>query len=477
MGGISGIIPLPLKFAFASTLSSTSKLFVNLSLDGGPDFRHLLVPPYDSSSDSYAYNFWKYRASSHNINNPDDTNALKSRYENNYTTVSLGDTQFGVLNKCGWLIKQINNGNVAILNNTVLSTNRDHSHSIIIQESAQTSASSHDLERSGWGGRLAQQANKNLVSLSQNVRLFCNGQHISAPLKHDNSRVIDMSDSRKASLQEFDLTTADNNTDPYRIYWDDAKMKRMLKSYYSAKANEIDSSSPYYPIIQNEQILRKFGQSIDNRLKNYTEPSRLKALYDYDFSSENLNNASFGQQIRNLYDAILCQDVLNMGIASLDYGGWDSHKRTPSWIEGKLQDLFGSGQGFYSLYKELELVAPDILDKMIILVSGEFGRQLASNGSNGTDHGTGNSMLLIGNSVKGGVYGDMFPLSELGGNNNDPQYTFAQSGSDIKGLTSMQQVYAQISNWLSPTSANLVVPNWNSSIMEKGVDLNLLLSS
>jgi len=372
MSALTGFLPFSLNSKAVSI--NSSKLFVNLALDGGPDFRHLIVPPYSNDTSSYAYRFWQARAAAHYIN-ANDQNALSERFQNSYTNVTVGNQTFGVLNSCDWLVQQFNAGNVAMINNAVFSTNRDHPHSILMRECGNLTATAHDLERSGWGGRLAQQAGKKIISVSQNVKLFCNGEKVGEPLKHDNQNVIDMSDSRKSSLLEFNLATADNNTEEYRIYWDDAKMKRALKSYYTALSNEIDSSSPYATILKNEQILRQFGQQIDTRLANYSIPSSIKAFYDWDDKSGNLSNTSFGTQIRNLYDAILCQDVLDMGIVSLDYQGWDSHKRT-SEIENKFADILGLGKGFDTLYKELELVSPDSWDNMVIMISGEFGRQL-----------------------------------------------------------------------------------------------------
>jgi len=359
----------------------------------------------------------------------------------------------------------------------VLSTNRDHSHSILIRDSASLDASAHDGERSGWGGRLAQHAGKNIASLTQNVRLFCNGEKVGEPLKHSNERVIDMSDSRKVSLQEFNLATASNNDDPWRMHWEDARIKRALKSYYATKGGEMGSQSPYYPIIQNEIILRQFGQGIDNRLAEYPIPDQLAALYDWDNQSGNLTRRSFGQQLRNLYDAVLCRDIIDLSVASIDYGGWDSHKKTPSMIEGQFNDLFGSGRGFDLFFQELEKVDPIAASRLIILISGEFGRQLAANGTQGTDHGAGNSMILIGKPVTGGCYGDMFPDSELGGGNADPRHTFAEPNSDILGLTSMEQVYARICDWVSTGTSDRILPGWRSSMLESDVNLANLLST
>ena len=146
--GAAGLLPGYCNLQAAP--STSNPIFADIALDGGPDFRHLFVPPYDSNPNSYGYTFWKARVWAHDVNDPNDQSALQNRYQNNYTPVTLGNTTFGVLNECGWLIQQISAGNVAIINNAVLSTNRDHSHSIIIRDSSALDAGSHDGERSGW---------------------------------------------------------------------------------------------------------------------------------------------------------------------------------------------------------------------------------------------------------------------------------------------------------------------------------------
>ncbi len=53
-----------------------------------------------------------------------------------------------------------------------------------------------------------------------------------------------------------------------------------------------------------------------------------------------------------------------------------------------------------------------------LLIHTEFGRRVMSNGSNGTDHGAANNVLVIGPSVAGGFYGDQPSLTNLDENGN-----------------------------------------------------------
>ncbi len=76
-------------------------------------------------------------------------------------------------------------------------------------------------------------------------------------------------------------------------------------------------------------------------------------------------------------------------------------------------------------------------DDVTVLVFSEFGRRAAENTSLGTDHGTANHMYLIGNSVKGGHYGEVPSLNDL------------DEGGNLRMTTDFRRVYATlIEDWL-----------------------------
>ena len=52
-------------------------------------------------------------------------------------------------------------------------------------------------------------------------------------------------------------------------------------------------------------------------------------------------------------------------------------------------------------------------DRVLALTFSEFGRRVAQNASNGTDHGTAMPMFAIGGAVTGGVYGTQPSLTDL----------------------------------------------------------------
>ena len=46
----------------------SQRIVANMMLFGGPDFRHLMPPPYDPDPASYGYRYWESKAAAHAIN-------------------------------------------------------------------------------------------------------------------------------------------------------------------------------------------------------------------------------------------------------------------------------------------------------------------------------------------------------------------------------------------------------------------------
>src|SRR5260370_31622588 len=57
-------------------------------------------------------------------------------------------------------------------------------------------------------------------------------------------------------------------------------------------------------------------------------------------------------------------------------------------------------------------------DKVLVATWSEFGRRPQENASGGTDHGAASAVLLMGNPVQGGFYGQAPSLSNLDGTGN-----------------------------------------------------------
>jgi len=456
-GAYAGTLKLGGFKAFAAAPSGQTTL-VNLVLGGGPDLRHLFVPAYSSDTSTFGYQYWNHRFRAHDISNSET--AWQNRYNDDYTPLNSNGTTFGILNKAGWLKDQFQAGNVAIINNVIGATTRDHSQAMLTLESGDSAVGSHDFNRDGWGGRLVQNIGGNVVSMTTQVRLFCNGA-TSNSFDHDNTQVISCKDSRNMSLYH----SSKLDTDPAAK---DARsiMSRALKGYYQAKRNDVGEESPFYKFINHEKTFREFGDAIDARLDDNPIPASIEALYS---GADRLNSTYLGKQFRNLLDSYICSDILDYRVASMELGGWDSHGDQADRIEPKLEDMFGDGKGFDTFTTELQTIDPTAYDNMAVVISGEFGRQLSDNGDGGTDHGRGNSIIVIGSKVNGGIYGDMFPESDV------PR--FDKPSADINGLTSIEHVFGALSDWVSPGAGDVVFPGRGTADLESGVDLSNLVNA
>ncbi len=109
----------------------------------------------------------------------------------------------------------------------------------------------------------------------------------------------------------------------------------------------------------------------------------------------------------------------NLGtrLFSVSMGGFDTHanqKDTQARLLGQLGDALDAFmQDLANMGKQ---------DDVTIMTFSEFGRRARQNGSAGTDHGTAEPMFVIGNNVRGGLYGTYPSLGALD-TNGDLQFS------------------------------------------------------
>jgi uncharacterized protein (DUF1501 family) len=97
-------------------------------------------------------------------------------------------------------------------------------------------------------------------------------------------------------------------------------------------------------------------------------------------------------------------------VAALDMGGWDTHVNQGAATGRLAQTLAGLADGLDAFVKALG----PAWRKTVLVAVTEFGRTVAPNGNNGTDHGSASVLLVLGGAVKGGrVYGDWPGLDRL----------------------------------------------------------------
>jgi uncharacterized protein (DUF1501 family) len=122
-------------------------------------------------------------------------------------------------------------------------------------------------------------------------------------------------------------------------------------------------------------------------------------------------------------------------------GGYDTHTGQRGGQDGRLRELGDAVKAFTD-----DLTAMGAFDRVMIMTFSEFGRRVAENGSQGTDHGAAAPMFLVGSKLKAGLLGAEPSLAP--GDLTD---------GDIKFNTDFRSVYASIlQDWLKTNSVPIL---------------------
>ncbi len=109
-------------------------------------------------------------------------------------------------------------------------------------------------------------------------------------------------------------------------------------------------------------------------------------------------NTGFGRGMRSA--AALIKADIGIEALQLDLGGWDTHSAQAPLLGGmarSMQDLAGSLAAFHA-----DVLTGGVSYNVTVVVLSEFGRNVRENGSQGTDHGRGTCMLVMGPGIAGG---------------------------------------------------------------------------
>ncbi len=114
---------------------------------------------------------------------------------------------------------------------------------------------------------------------------------------------------------------------------------------------------------------------------------------------------SFGRHLQTIAQMVKLQ--LGLRMATVDLGGWDTHDGQGSDGGGYFYDLLATlSAGLSAFYNDLNVSGrANYTDRVTVVVMSEFGRRLRQNADEGTDHGHGGAMFVLGGQVNGGLYG------------------------------------------------------------------------
>ena len=173
------------------------------------------------------------------------------------------------------------------------------------------------------------------------------------------------------------------------------------------------------------------GQLMDRIAMLYAGDEQLHALWENaqatremagDNGLRNLRNAEATGELA----ASLMRDDDGARLMMFDSPGWDSHANQRGQLSRNLTQL----DTMLGAYREG--MGAKWKDTMVLVVT-EFGRTVAVNGTNGTDHGTASAAMVLGGSVKGGRV-----VADWPGLRSQDLY----EGRDLMPTTSLEAVLA-----------------------------------
>lgn len=142
-------------------------------------------------------------------------------------------------------------------------------------------------------------------------------------------------------------------------------------------------------------------------------------------------------------DLGLCARLINMNLGlrvlNTAYGDFDHHAEERGKHTTRMQQLDDAVDAFYAV------LDPAYRSRVTIMTFSEFGRRPEENDSGGTDHGTASVQFVIGDRVKGGLYGAQPSLTDLDNNDN------------LKVQVDFRSVYGTIlDSWLKADSTQIL---------------------
>jgi uncharacterized protein (DUF1501 family) len=163
-------------------------------------------------------------------------------------------------------------------------------------------------------------------------------------------------------------------------------------------------SRTYSPMLGKGPVLSYFAQTGLDALKG---ADILSTALDNYTSSVKYGNDDVAQYMKNIVQTNLANLGTRVLYTTAPYNSFDTHagelaNHTRLWTQ--------TSQAIGAFYDDLK--EHNATDNVVLFVFTEFGRRVHDNGS-GTDHGAGGHAFVIGDAVKGGLYGE-YPSLEAG---------------------------------------------------------------
>ncbi|MCX2481648.1 DUF1501 domain-containing protein [Pedobacter sp. MC2016-15] len=153
---------------------------------------------------------------------------------------------------------------------------------------------------------------------------------------------------------------------------------------------------------------------------------------------------AFSNQLKTV-SKFICSG-LRTRVYYVSLSGFDTHVNQNNQ-QGRLLQQYAEGMNAF--IKDLH--QNNKLDDTLVITFSEFGRRVAQNASNGTDHGTANNMFLFGGKLKKkGIYNAAPNLSDL-------------DNGDLKYQIDFREVYGTVlDKWLDVNNGQVLSKQFNT---------------
>jgi uncharacterized protein (DUF1501 family) len=160
--------------------------------------------------------------------------------------------------------------------------------------------------------------------------------------------------------------------------------------------------------------------------------------------------------------AALIKADIGIEAIQLDVGGWDTHSgQAPAAANGSMartmQDLAQSLAAFHA-----DALTGGVKYNVTVVVLSEFGRNVRENGTQGTDHGRGSCMFVMGPGIAGGrvLTNNWVPLAREN----------LEAGQDLKVTIDHRDILSEIvSRRLGNPNLGVIFPSYVPTV--RGVTL------
>ncbi|MFQ6030081.1 MAG: DUF1501 domain-containing protein [Dehalococcoidia bacterium] len=159
----------------------------------------------------------------------------------------------------------------------------------------------------------------------------------------------------------------------------------------------------YSPTLGRSMVVDYLSQTGTDALKGADILSTAPEQYS---SSVEYGGDVVGQYMKNIAQVHLADFGTRILYTTAPYNSFDTHAAELVAHANLWTNTSNAVADFYDDLKE-----HDASDNVVLLVFTEFGRRVHDNGS-GTDHGSGGVAFVVGDAVKGGLYGEYPSLAD-----------------------------------------------------------------